>query len=230
MSEPRPWLLFDADDTLWENNIYFEEVIAAFITFVDHSTITRSQVREELDAIESCNTKKYGYGARIFSRNLVECYEFLKSRSCEEQEKQYIRSLITHITDHPITLIDGVSETLADLAGRHDLGLVTKGDNKEQKSKLSRSGLSEFFKYVATVPQKDVACYRKIVVEIKALPKQTWMIGNSPKSDINPALQAGIGAVWIPNSNTWSLEQEQVPEGHESLRVVRQFSKLSEMF
>lgn len=130
----------------------------------------------------------------------------------------------------PVTPIPGVPETLAELDRRYRLGLVTKGDKTEQRSKLGRSGLASAFEYVVTVPEKDTECYEAVVMELGADPDRTWMIGNSPKSDINPALAAGLGAVLVRNDNTWSLEMQALPVGHERYRAVRRFSDLTSIF
>lgn len=224
------WLLFDADDTLWENNIYFEEAIKDFIAYVDHPYLSPIQVREELDAIEARSVRKHGYGTANFSRNLIACYEQFRGRACSTGEQQRLLGMTERIWRHPIELMPGVQDTLATLGQRHPLGLVTKGAFEEQQAKLARSGLDGYFQYVANVREKDLACYRAVIREIGCAVQGTWMIGNSPKSDINPALEAGLGAVLVPHRSTWSLEIEPVPKSHQRLRVVKRFSDLSSMF
>ena len=224
------WLLCDADDTLWENNIYFERAIAEFVAFVDHATLAPGQVRDALDAVELRNIRRHGYGTDNFARNLVECFEWLKGRSAVPRERERLFRMTDQIRNSPMELIPEVPETLDDLRRRYRLGLVTKGQVEEQRTKLEQSGLADRFDYVKFAPEKDVQCYLAVIREINAQADSTWMIGNSPKSDINPALEAGLGAVLIPNENTWALEVQSVPETHERFRMVRRFSDLTSIF
>ena len=152
------------------------------------------------------------------------------ARSCFAAERQRLLGMTDRIWRHPIELMPGVQDTLADLGRRHPLGLVTKGAFEEQQAKLARSGLDGCFQYVANVREKDLACYRTVIQEIGCEAERTWMIGNSPKSDINPALEAGLGAVLVPHQSTWSLEIEPVPKSHRRLRVVKRFSDLASLF
>ncbi len=224
------WLLCDADDTLWENNIYFERAIEEFVACVDHPVLSPAGVRERLDRVEARNTKLHGYGAENFARNLVECYESLRGRAVSEDEARRLREITRRVVDSPVEPIPGVRETLRELSARYRLGLVTKGDYGEQHGKLDRSGLRGWFSYVANVPEKDADCYRSVIGDIKAAPDRTWMIGNSPKSDINPALAAGLGAVLVRNDNTWRLEMQDIAEGHERFRSIDRFSDLTSIF
>lgn len=224
------WLLCDADDTLWENNIYFEEAIREFIELVDHPVLSPAEVRRSLDRVELHNIKLRGYGTANFGLNLAECFEGLRGRPADAVERRRLQGMADQVLHAPVTPIPGVPETLAELDRRYRLGLVTKGDKTEQRSKLGRSGLASAFEYVATVPEKDTECYQTVVMELGADPDRTWMIGNSPKSDINPALEAGLGAVLVRNDNTWRLEMQALPVGHERYRAVRRFSDLTSIF
>ncbi len=130
-----------------------------------------------------------------------------------------IMSFTEQILHHPIELIPGVEETLEYLSLRHDLTLFTKGNPEEQKLKLDRSGLAIYFGHTAIVKEKDTASYAALIRERQLDRERSWMIGNSPKSDINPALEAGINAVFVPHEHTWRLEHEEVREGNG--RLVR---------
>jgi putative hydrolase of the HAD superfamily len=126
-------------------------------------------------------------------------------------------------------LLEGVEETLARLSGRFRLHLLTKGEPLVQEDKLARSGLGRFFEQVHVVPEKDVEVFRALIARYDLQPEQTWMVGNSPRSDINPALAAGIGAVYVPHPNTWTLEVEEVAQP-EKVVVLRRFEQLLEVF
>jgi putative hydrolase of the HAD superfamily len=220
-------LLIDADDTLWENNIYFEQAIHAFIAFLNHSQLTPEEVRAVLDEVE----RLMGYGSANFTRSLVETYRRLAEKDFQDEEIQQIRQFGEQIRSHPLQLLDGVKETLNYLSPRHALVLLTKGDLEEQKLKIERSGIEQRFRQVVIVQEKDVATYQSVVSELQVDPKQTWMIGNSPRSDINPALAAGLNAVYIPHPHTWRLEHEEIQktgEGH--LLTLSTFGELSAYF
>lgn len=225
------YLLIDADDTLWENNIYFERVFDDFVEFLDHSSLTAVQIREVLNEIELVNARVHGYGARNFGRNLQQAYQRLAQREIAERDLAHVMSLAERILEQPVELIADVEETLAALAARHDLTLFTKGHPEEQKWKVDRSGLGRYFAHTAIVKEKDAGAYRRIVTERGLEPERTWMIGNSPKSDINPALEAGLGAVLVPHARTWVLEREELrrPEGSRFLQVET-FAGLTEVF
>ena len=227
----RSFLLVDADDTLWENNIYFERAFEEFVAFLDHSSMTAPQVRDVLDEIEDANNKIHGYGSLNFGRNLRQCYERLAERDIREEDLNTVLGFAERILDCPMEVIDGVPETLAYLSQRHDLTLFTKGHPKEQKLKIDRSGLGGYFAHTAIVREKDAAAYRKLAEERGMAPERTWMIGNSPKSDINPALAAGLNAVFVPHAHTWVLEKQEIVEsGKGRLIVVERFGDLRGWF
>jgi len=224
-------LLIDADDTLWENNIYFERAFDAFFDFLAHSTLTSTQVRDVLNEIESVNAKVHGYGSKNFGRNLQQAYRHLAEREIEEDDLRHVMSLAERILEEPIDLIEGVEDTLAYLSGRHDLTLFTKGHAEEQRLKLDRSGLGAHFAHTAIVKEKDATAYLRLVEERGLRKRETWMIGNSPRSDINPALEAGLNAVLVPHAHTWVLERQDLREDASGrlLRVER-FSDLRTHF
>jgi putative hydrolase of the HAD superfamily len=220
-------LLIDADDTLWENNIYFERAIHAFISFLDHSRLTPQEVRAVLDEVE----RLMGYGSVNFTRSLIETYRRLAERDVQDEDVRRVQRFGEQIRTHPLELMDGVRETLDYLSPRHDLVLLTKGDVEEQKLKVERSGIEHYFQQAVIVPEKDVATYHHIVEELQIDPRHTWMIGNSPRSDINPALAAGLNAVFIPHPHTWHLEHEEVQNaGGGSLLTLTAFAELRTHF
>jgi putative hydrolase of the HAD superfamily len=226
----RQFLLIDADDTLWENNIYFERAFDEFAGFLDHSSMTPREVREVLDQIEEANNKIHGYGSANFARNLRQCYQHLAEREVREEDLRTAMGFAERILECPMEVIEGVPETLEYLSLRHDLTLFTKGHREEQKLKIGRSGLGVFFGHTAIVKEKDATAYRRLVEERSMDPKLTWMIGNSPKSDINPALEAGLNAVFVPHAHTWILEKQELRPGRGKLLVVEQFADLRKHF
>jgi putative hydrolase of the HAD superfamily len=226
----RQFLIFDADDTLWENNIYFERAFEEFVEFLDHSSLEPDQVRDILDEIESANNKIHGYGTLNFARNLRETYEHLCEREIRDEDVRMVVGFAERILEAPMEVIAGVPGTLEYLAPRHDLTLFTKGHPEEQRLKIDRSGLGSFFGHAGIVKEKDAAAYRRLVVERGMDPERTWMIGNSPKSDINPALAAGLNAVFVPHAHTWVLEEQDLQPGQGRLVILERFEDLRAWF
>ena len=225
-------LLIDADDTLWENNIYFERAITDFISFLNHREYSREQVREVLNDVEREAILSHGYGLHVFAHALTQTLERLSVEPITPELHNKINRLTHEIAEHPVEILPGVAETLPYLAQRHHLILVTKGAIAEQSSKIERSGLKEYFSAVEIVAEKDVPTYEDLVDKYELASDSTWMIGNSPKSDINPALAAGLNAVFLPHGDTWILEHEELaaPRPPRQLLVVQKFPGLQEYF
>jgi len=225
-------LLIDADDTLWENNIYFERAIAKFISFLDHREHTPEAVRLVLNDIERESIVTHGYGLHSFSHSLVETFEKLSVEPVTPELHECIRSFAHQIADHPIEILPDVPETLEYLRERHHLIMMTKGNLTEQSGKVERSGLKEYFSAIEVVAEKDEATYRSAIAKYALNSDSTWMVGNSPKSDINPALAAGLHAVFVPHGNTWILEHEEVASapGSQRLLLVQHFADLKAHF
>jgi putative hydrolase of the HAD superfamily len=206
MLEQLSYLLIDADDTLWENNIYFEQAFHKFVQFLGHSSLQPAEIRTILESMD----RRTGYGSVSFTRSMIETYCCLAEREITEEDIRQVQSFGEQIIKHPITLLAGVQETLAALSRHYDLVLLTKGDPNEQLFKVEHSGLESYFTRVIVVPEKDVQAYQHIVKMMHLDPSRTWMIGNSPRSDINPALAAGLNAIFIPHPHTWHLEDEEI--------------------
>jgi putative hydrolase of the HAD superfamily len=223
-------LIFDADDTLWENNVVFERVIDDFLDWMEHPTLDRTEIRAILDDIEAANAVVHGYGSKAFLRNLAECLERLRERPATGAERRRIEELAVALLDHRVELMPGVAETLTDLGVRHELLLLTKGDTEEQQRKLDASQLARHFRGIHIVAEKRVEVYRRLAHERALTPATTWMIGNSPKSDIIPARQAGMNAVFIPNDNTWVLEKAELDPADERVLRLGTFADLLDHF
>lgn len=227
----RQHLAIDADDTLWENNVYFERAFDRFCGLLDHSTMTPVEIRAVLDEIESANIRTHGYGAANFARNLKQCFVKLAERPVSDADLDAAGRFAHEILDHPMNIIGGVPETLEYLASRHELVLFTKGDPAEQQAKIERSGLDRFFDHAAIVREKDVPAYERLAAGRGFTLERTWMVGNSPKSDINPSLAAGWNAAFVPHERTWGLEKtEIVNPGSGRLLVLETFAELAANF
>jgi len=226
----REILIIDGDDTLWENNVHFEQAIEDFIDFLDHSALSREQVRASLDEIERLNSRVHGYGSAAFARNLRETYERLAERELRPDDLEHVMQLGRRILNVELELLPGVAETLAYLRPRHRLFLFTKGELEEQRLKVQRSGLADQFEQVVVTKEKDVDGYRELIQSHGVDAEQAWMIGNSPRSDIIPALEAGLRAVYIPHPHTWRLEQADVPLQDRRVLTLRSFAQLRDHF
>ncbi len=229
---PSQTLLIDADDTLWENNIYFERAIARFISFLNHHEFTPERVREVLNDVERDCIVTHGYGLHSFSHALVNTFERLSPIPVTPDLVAQVRTIANTIENHAIEFLPEVPETLEYLSTRHRLILVTKGAMLEQTGKIDRSGVKKYFASTEVVAEKDAKIYQHIAEKYDCTHHSTWMIGNSPKSDINPALAAGLHAVFIPHGDTWILEHEELNAAppNQQLLIVGRFAELREHF
>ncbi len=229
---PGQTLLIDADDTLWENNIYFERAIAAFISYLNHHEYSPTEVRQTLNAVERETILAHGYGLPSFTRSLLETFQRLSPEPMNEEKRQRVIGFANSISEQEIELLPNVEETLRELASRHRLILMTKGDHAEQADKVQRSGLASRFSAVEIVAEKDPATYQSVIARHQISPQTAWMIGNSPKSDINPALVVGLHAVFLFHKDTWILEHASLsapPEGRYLIEIDA-FAKLTDLF
>jgi len=227
-----PTLIVDADDTLWENEAYYQQCIAEFGELMATLDFCQEEAERAVDEVERERVPLTGYGPLQFAENMVIAYERLCERygqSALAKVSDRVREVAQLVMSPPIVLLDGVEETLARLNGRFRLLLLTKGDHEVQEDKVTRSGLRRFFDGVHVVPEKDAQVFRELVDRYGLEPERTWMIGNSPRSDINPALEAGLGAIHIPHSRTWTLEQAEIV-AHERVVVLNSFGELAALF
>jgi putative hydrolase of the HAD superfamily len=229
---PKQNLLIDADDTLWENNVYFERAIARFISFLNHHEFTPEQVREVLNDVERECVVKHGYGLQSFAHALADTFERLSTVPVTAELHAQVRSFAHAIENHPIEFLPEVPPTLQDLSTRNRLILLTKGAMREQTGKIERSGVKQHFAACEVVAEKNSSTYREIIKKHDLDPRSTWMIGNSPRSDINPALAVGLHAVFIPHGDTWILEHEELnpAPANQRLLIVGRFAELREHF
>lgn len=226
-------LIIDADDTLWENNVYFEEAIASFTESLRKESPALTDVEEILREKEKSVMKKVGYGSGCLCETMMVLYREI----CEKENRAMSPGMLRQIEQsrhflkhHDIVFLDGVEETLPLLRKRNTLILLTKGNESEQMGKINRSGMSDHFHYIRIVPEKDPDVYHALVSKLDLSPDSTWMIGNSPRSDINPAKAAGLGTVLIPYHATWIHEMEEVSHGGRETIVVKSFSELARLF
>lgn len=216
-------LLVDADDTLWENEAYFRQVFGQFLDIMEARGHLRTDAMDELRSVERERCIEHGYGSRNFACSMEETVLRMEGET-PSALTQEIGALVQWILDHPVEPFSGVEETLKDLAARHRMLLVTKGALQEQNDKIERSGFARWFVGVEILFEKSAERYGEIVGRHRFDPSLTWMIGNSPKSDINMAMAAGLRAVFIPHRTVW--EPERQPFIREPDLVLERFSDL----
>lgn len=221
-------LLIDADDTLWETNIQYERVADEFYQLISPLGFDAATVRDRLDQIERKNIKIRGYGMQSFMASLEETYEVLAGQQAGDGLADKIRALNRLFT--PPRLIEGVAETLGYLSSRHRLHLFSKGNREEQAAKFDGSGLKSYFKGWDFVPEKTPEVYQEVAGRQGWKPEEVWMVGNSLKSDVNPALAAGMNAVFIPSAVSWSFENAEIQPGKGRYLQLEKFSELREHF
>jgi len=222
-------LLIDADDTLWENNIYFERVIETAQQMLREFGVEPGAFRSRLNETERRHIPVHGYGTLNFTRSLVETFESFLPAGSDPWFTMRIQELAVGIMNEPMEIIAGVPETLEYLSRRHSLFLVTKGDAVEQSAKVEASGLRRYFLEVEVLADKNAGVFENLLAGHGWDPERTWMVGNSRRSDIIPALEAGINAVYIPHPHTWVLEHAD-PVEHPRLIELERFSDLQTYF
>jgi putative hydrolase of the HAD superfamily len=224
-------LIFDADDTLWDSNLHFLEAQADFFECLRVCGVEdRTQIAAAIRTHELAIIEQLGYGRAPFLAALRRVIDEIVH---PERHPDLLRDLArigATLMDRDCPLLPGVASTIAELAERHRLILFTKGQPEEQMGKLERSGLRPFFSRVGIPIEKDIGAYRRLVAQAQLDPARTIMIGNSPRSDINPAIRAGLGgAVFIPHPHTWELEHEELMTD-DRVVTVDSFPHLRDLF
>ncbi len=214
---------FDADDTLWHNQPIFERSYDAFHQLLSqyHDPAT---ARTTLIETEMRNLDFYGYGIKGFTLSAIETAITLSGEKISAAEIRKLLQTAREMLEHPVHLLDGVTETLSELSEQHRLLLITKGDLRDQERKLEKSGLADFFKHIEIVSEKDTAAYRRILARHQIAPENFLMVGNSLKSDILPVLALGAAGAHIPYEITWEGEHAEEPTEH-----LERFFKLDRM-
>jgi putative hydrolase of the HAD superfamily len=221
-------LLIDADDTLWENNIYFEQVREQFLQWMEELGFRSGDVQEAFTEIEHGNIHKNGYGGENFIASLKDTYSFFEPDATARPHRlQQIDGMAETVRWHPIQLLEGVRGSLQLLSQRHQTILFTKGSPAEQKRKIEASGLAGLFKAIEIVREKSIDAFQEVIARHRLSKPHTWMIGNSPRSDINPAIAVGIRAFYIPHTWTWEREREDLCAA-DQVTVLDRFSDLLE--
>ena len=219
MTAPLTTIGFDADDTLWQNETFFRLTQTRFAELLaDHTDPEHLGTR--LQAAEKRNLGHYGYGIKGFMLSMIETAIEVTDGRVPASVIGEILSAGQDMLGHPIELLPHAAEVVAELSGRHRLVLITKGDLLDQERKLAQSGLGEMFHAVEIVSDKTRTTYERVFARHGDGPGRAMMVGNSLKSDVRPALDAGAWGVFVPHDLTWALEHAETPEGHARFHVL----------
>ncbi len=210
---------FDADDTLWQNEAFFRLTQDRFTRLLaDHAET--SHLNDRLLAAEMRNIGHYGFGVKGFTLSMIET-------AIEVTDGRVPASVIAELIaagremlEHPIELLPHACATVTTLAADYRVVLITKGDLLDQERKLAQSGLGDLFHGVEIVSHKTSEAYATIFARHGTGADQAMMVGNSLKSDVIPALQAGSWGIHIPHGVTWALEVADVPADHQRFHAL----------
>lgn len=228
----KPTLILDADDTLWATNIFYEKATQAFVERMAREGFSPTEAREIFEEVERERVPLAGYSPIEFARSKAVAYRKLcqlHGRQPEPQVEEEVEAIGRQVLDFPIVLLEGVAETIPALSQRFRLILLTKGDPRIQQDKLARSGLSPYFEAIHVVPEKGPDVLRELMGHYGLAPRETWVVGDSPRSDINPALKVGFGAIYIPSPEPWSFERVPFADPDRVI-ILERFSELLDLF
>jgi putative hydrolase of the HAD superfamily len=198
-------IAFDADDTLFINEPYFQETEKKFCNLME-DYMSYQGISKELFKVEIENLGIYGYGIKAYILSMIEAAMKISNNTIPIEIIAKIIEYGKELLEKPIVLLDGVEETLKALHGNYKLVVATKGDLLDQRRKLHNSGLGHYFHHIEVMSDKQEKDYSDLVVRLEILPEEFFMIGNSLKSDVLPVLAIGGHAVHIPYHTTWAHE------------------------
>ncbi len=214
---------FDADDTLWQNESFFRMTEEKFAELLE-DFVEGDHLMERLLEAERRNIGHYGFGIKGFMLSMIETAIEVTERRVPSRVIGQILEMGQEMLGHPIELLPHVENVLGALSDTHPLVLITKGDLLHQEQKLAASGLGDLFAGVEIVSEKHPATYMRAFGQHGAGPDRAMMIGNSMKSDVVPALEAGAWAAYVPHGLTWALEEAKAPTGHPRYREMPDLS------
>lgn len=216
-------IAFDADDTLFVNEPYFQEVEQKFCALMS-DYLSQQGLSQELFRTEIANLDLYGYGIKGYILSMIEAAMKISNNTISLEIIEKIIIYGKELLQKPIELLDGVEETLKALEGKYKLIVATKGDLKDQQSKLHRSGLGHYFHHIEVMADKQELNYTKLLNRLEIEPNEFFMIGNSLKSDVLPVLAIGGFAVHIPFHTTWEHEKIAHKVEHSNFKTLEKIT------
>lgn len=219
---------FDADDTLWRSEDYFDAAQAEFERIVGaYVDLADARAADHLYAVEKGNIALFGYGVKGMALSMIEAAIDITAQRISAVDLHRIVAIAKDMLRQPVELLPGVREAVAAIAAEHDIVMITKGDLFHQEAKVRQSGLTDLFRRIEIVSEKDAATYARLFEQFDVAPAQFVMIGNSLRSDIAPVLSLGGWGVHVPYHITWAHEHEaEIAADAPRLRVVASAKEL----
>jgi putative hydrolase of the HAD superfamily len=221
-------IAFDADDTLWVNEPYFQNTEKKFCAlleeFMQQHTLSRELLKIEIE-----NLALYGYGIKGYILSMIETALKVTDNTIPNEAIEKIIGFGKELLNEPIELLDDVEEVLKALQGHYRIVVATKGDLLDQERKLKKSGLSHYFHHIEIMSEKKDEDYLKLIRHLDVQPGEFMMIGNSLKSDIIPVLNIGGHAVHVPYHTTWAHEHVETQLEHDNFRHVEHLREILEL-
>jgi len=226
-------IIFDADDTLWENNMFYVQASTDFFDLIENAGFSRQEAEKEFDVLELWVVKEMGYGSINFVYILEKLFKQYQEKNGRNLDHQKFLQIVKRFTDHPTgkpNMFPNVIETLNVLKNNFELFLLTKGSFSEQEGKIQRAGVDQIVSGYFIPSEKNDNTYLDLLNDHNWKAEETCMVGNSPKSDINPALRQGLFAIHIPYRDTWKLDNEPIESVDGRFLELKQFKDLQNIF
>jgi len=218
-------IAFDADDTLWHNEAYFQETEQKFCALLENY-LPQHTVARELLQTEIANISLYGYGIKAFMLSMIETAIRITDKQISNEAIEKIINYGREHLEKPVELIDGVEEVLKQLKGKYRLVMATKGDLLDQERKLKKSGLDHYFHHIEIMSEKKENDFQKLIKHLDIQPIEFAMVGNSLKSDVLPVLTLGGHGFHIPYHVTWAHERVETQIENERFTVLNSIHEL----
>jgi len=221
-------IAFDADDTLWDNEAYFQEAENRFCALME-DYLPQHTVARELLHTEIKNIALYGYGIKAFMLSMIETAVRISDKTIHVSVIEKIIGFGKELLEKPVNLLEGVEDVLAELKTRYRLVMATKGDLLDQERKLKKSGLTNYFHHIEIMSEKKEEDFQKLIRHLDIKPDEFLMIGNSLKSDVLPVLNIGGHAIHIPYHTTWAHERVDMNIDHVNFRQAKKIRNILDL-
>lgn len=229
MKDRIEYIAFDADDTLWENEIYFRRQEQLFCQLMS-GYLTAEEASRRLFDTEMRNLPVYGYGMKSMTLSIIETICEITGGRGDLEAAGRIVAMTRDVLTQPVELIDGAEAALSRLQGRYRLVLATKGERLEQQTKIDRSGLARYFDHIEIMNDKTADDYRALLGKLNCPPDRFAMTGNSLRSDILPVLELGGRAVHIPHRFVWAYEHYDGEIDHPNFTRLDSIAAVPDLF
>lgn len=218
-------IAFDADDTLWHNEEFFQETEKKFFELLENYLPQHTTARELLQT-ELDNLPLYGYGIKAFMLSMIETAMRVTNKTIPNEAIETIIGYGKEMLNHPVQVMEGTEDVLTKLKNKYRLVMATKGDLLDQERKLKKSGLEKYFHHIEIMSEKKTADYQKLIKHLDVMPQDFAMIGNSLKSDVLPVLELGGYGFHIPYHVTWAHERVETEITNQRFKKLNSISEI----